>query len=112
MWQETLAQVVELECRSDMPPTGASRIVFAIFATRGPAICPSASFAPRLTRHEDLQPQRGRVGPQAEDREGWKSKDAWVGHHIGSELIGGSMYELEPGNKLWPFPRTTRTKSG
>ena len=40
---------------------------------------------------------------RTEDREGWKSKDAWVGHHIGAELIGGSMYELEPGNKLWPF---------
>jgi uncharacterized cupin superfamily protein len=40
---------------------------------------------------------------RTEDREGWRSKDAWVGHHIGSELIGGSMYELEPGDKLWPF---------
>jgi uncharacterized cupin superfamily protein len=40
---------------------------------------------------------------RTEDREGWKSKDAWVGHHIGAELIGGSMYELEPGDKLWPF---------
>ena len=40
---------------------------------------------------------------RTEDREGWTSKDAWVGHHIGSELIGGSMYEVEPGNKLWPF---------
>jgi uncharacterized cupin superfamily protein len=40
---------------------------------------------------------------RTEGREGWKSKDAWVGHHIGAELIGGSMYELEPGDKLWPF---------
>ena len=40
---------------------------------------------------------------RTEDREGWRSKDAWVGHHIGAELIGGSMYELEPGDKLWPF---------
>jgi uncharacterized cupin superfamily protein len=40
---------------------------------------------------------------RTEDRERWKSKDAWVGHHIGAELIGGSMYELEPGNRLWPF---------
>jgi uncharacterized cupin superfamily protein len=38
-----------------------------------------------------------------EDRDGWRSKDAWVGHHIGAELLGGSMYELEGGNKLWPF---------
>ena len=40
---------------------------------------------------------------RTEDREGWRSKDAWVGPHIGSELIGGSMYEVEPGNRLWPF---------
>ena len=25
------------------------------------------------------------------------------GRRIGSELIGGSMYEVEPGDKLWPF---------
>ncbi len=40
---------------------------------------------------------------RTEDREGWRSKDAWVGAHIDAELIGGSIYELEPGDKLWPF---------
>jgi uncharacterized cupin superfamily protein len=40
---------------------------------------------------------------RAEDRPGWQSKDAWVGAHIGAELIGGSMYELDPGNRLWPY---------
>lgn len=40
---------------------------------------------------------------RTEDREGWKSKDAWVGAHIDAELIGASMYEVEPGDKLWPF---------
>jgi uncharacterized cupin superfamily protein len=40
---------------------------------------------------------------RTEDREGWRSKDAWVGAHIGAELIGGSMYELEPGDRLWPY---------
>jgi uncharacterized cupin superfamily protein len=38
-----------------------------------------------------------------EDRPGWRSKDCWVGARIGSELIGGSMYELEPGDRLWPY---------
>ena len=38
-----------------------------------------------------------------EDRPGWRSKDAWVGHHIGAELLGGSLYELEPGARLWPY---------
>jgi uncharacterized cupin superfamily protein len=40
---------------------------------------------------------------RVEDRPGWKSKDAWVGAHIDAELIGGSMYELEPGDRLWPY---------
>ncbi len=40
---------------------------------------------------------------RTEDREGWHSKDAWVGHRIGAELIGGSLYELEPGDRLWPY---------
>jgi uncharacterized cupin superfamily protein len=39
------------------------------------------------------------------DREGWRIKEAFVGHHIGGELIGASMSEVEPGNKLWPYHR-------
>ena len=37
------------------------------------------------------------------DREGWCSKEAWVGARIGAELMGGSMSELEPGDRLWPY---------
>jgi uncharacterized cupin superfamily protein len=40
---------------------------------------------------------------RVEEREGWRSKDAWVGARIGAELIGGSLYELEPGDRLWPY---------
>ena len=40
---------------------------------------------------------------RAEDREGWRSKDAWIGRRLGAELIGGSLYELEPGDRLWPY---------
>jgi uncharacterized cupin superfamily protein len=40
---------------------------------------------------------------RVEDRPGWRSRDAWVGAHIGAELIGGSMYELEPGDRLGPY---------
>ena len=40
---------------------------------------------------------------RVEDREGWRSKDAWIGARLDAELIGASMYELEPGNKLWPY---------
>ena len=40
---------------------------------------------------------------RTEDRQGWRSKDAWVGRRLGAELIGGSLYELEPGVRLWPY---------
>lgn len=40
---------------------------------------------------------------RTEERPGWRSKDAWVGAHVEAELIGASMYEVEPGNKLWPY---------
>jgi uncharacterized cupin superfamily protein len=40
---------------------------------------------------------------ETRDREGWRIKEAFVGHRIGGELIGASMSEIEPGNKLWPF---------
>jgi uncharacterized cupin superfamily protein len=40
---------------------------------------------------------------RVEGRPGWRSKDAWVGAHIDAELIGGSMYELEPDDRLWPY---------
>jgi len=40
---------------------------------------------------------------RVEDRPGWRSKDAWVGARLGGELIGASMYELEPGSRLWPY---------
>jgi uncharacterized cupin superfamily protein len=37
------------------------------------------------------------------DREGWRVKAATVGKNIGGELIGAGAYEVEPGNKLWPY---------
>ena len=37
------------------------------------------------------------------DREGWYAKGALVGQHIGGELIGATMSEVEPGSKLWPY---------
>jgi uncharacterized cupin superfamily protein len=40
---------------------------------------------------------------ETRDREGWRIKETFVGHRIGSELIGASMSEIEPGNKLWPY---------
>jgi uncharacterized cupin superfamily protein len=40
---------------------------------------------------------------RTEEREGWRIKDAWVGAHIDAELIGASMYEVEPGDRQGPF---------
>ena len=37
------------------------------------------------------------------DREGWRINEAFVGHHIGGELIGASLSEIEPGNRHWPY---------
>jgi uncharacterized cupin superfamily protein len=37
------------------------------------------------------------------DRDGWRIKEAFVGHHIGGELIGASLSEIEPGSKHWPY---------
>ena len=38
-----------------------------------------------------------------EDRPGWVFRDAWVGYQIGGELIGGSLYEVDPGNRQGPY---------
>lgn len=37
------------------------------------------------------------------EREGYRNRDAHVGMRLGSELIGGSLYELDPGEKTWPY---------
>jgi uncharacterized cupin superfamily protein len=37
------------------------------------------------------------------DREGFRVRDAHVGRRLGAELIGGSLYELDPGERNWPY---------
>ena len=37
------------------------------------------------------------------EREGYRIRDAHVGRRLGAELIGGSLYELDPGEKTWPY---------
>ena len=37
------------------------------------------------------------------ERPGWRSKDGGVGTRLGAELLGGSLYELEAGDRLWPY---------
>ncbi|HEX3453423.1 MAG TPA: cupin domain-containing protein [Gaiellaceae bacterium] len=38
-----------------------------------------------------------------EDRAGWQSKAIRLGPRLGGELIGAGLYEVEPGNTLWPY---------
>ena len=37
------------------------------------------------------------------DREGFRSRRAQVGRHAGSERLGLSVYELDPGNATFPY---------
>lgn len=37
------------------------------------------------------------------DRDGWRIREAFVGHHIGGELLGATMVEVEPGSRMWPY---------
>jgi len=39
----------------------------------------------------------------AEDRPGWRSRGVRVGARLGAELLGGALYELEPGERLFPY---------
>jgi uncharacterized cupin superfamily protein len=37
------------------------------------------------------------------DRDGWRTKFALVGEPVGGELIGATLSEVDPGNRLWPY---------
>ena len=37
------------------------------------------------------------------DREGFRHRAAAIGKRLGAELLGGSLYELPPGEKTWPY---------
>jgi uncharacterized cupin superfamily protein len=37
------------------------------------------------------------------DREGFRFFDLWVGSRLGAELLGCSLYDLPPGEQLWPY---------
>jgi uncharacterized cupin superfamily protein len=37
------------------------------------------------------------------DREGWRISGTLVGEKIGSELLGATMSQIEPGSRLWPY---------
>jgi len=37
------------------------------------------------------------------EHEGFRIRYAGIGRKIGAELLGGSVYEIDPGKKLWPY---------
>jgi uncharacterized cupin superfamily protein len=37
------------------------------------------------------------------EHEGFRIRETGIGDKIGSELMGGSVYEVDPGKKLWPY---------
>jgi uncharacterized cupin superfamily protein len=37
------------------------------------------------------------------DRDGWRVRSTRVGDELGSRMIGGSIYELPPGQRSFPF---------
>jgi uncharacterized cupin superfamily protein len=37
------------------------------------------------------------------DRSGYRHKVTAIGEQLGSRLLGGSLYELPPGEKTWPY---------
>ena len=39
----------------------------------------------------------------AHDRDGFRFFDRWVAGQLGAELLGCSLYDLPPGEQLWPY---------
>jgi uncharacterized cupin superfamily protein len=37
------------------------------------------------------------------EHDGFRIRETQIGPRLGAELIGGSVYEVDPGKKLWPY---------
>jgi uncharacterized cupin superfamily protein len=37
------------------------------------------------------------------EHHGFRIRETQIGPRLGAELIGGSVYEVDPGKKLWPY---------
>jgi uncharacterized cupin superfamily protein len=37
------------------------------------------------------------------EHEGFRIRETQIGPRIGADLIGGSIYDVDPGKKLWPY---------
>jgi hypothetical protein len=46
------------------------------------------------------------------EHEGLRIRETGITDRLGADLIGGSVYEVDPGKKLWPPTSITRTRNG
>ena len=37
------------------------------------------------------------------EHEGFRIRETQIGPRVGADLIGGTVYEIDPGKKLWPY---------
>jgi hypothetical protein len=37
------------------------------------------------------------------DRDGYRHRATAIGNRLGASLLGGSLYELDPGEGTWPY---------
>jgi uncharacterized cupin superfamily protein len=37
------------------------------------------------------------------EHDGFRIRETQIGPQLGADLIGGSVYEIDPGKKLWPY---------
>jgi uncharacterized cupin superfamily protein len=37
------------------------------------------------------------------ERGGFRIRETQIGDRLGAELLGGSVYDVDPGKKLWPY---------
>jgi uncharacterized cupin superfamily protein len=56
-----------------------------------------------IDRMRSFNVASGALERTREDRDGWRASTRPIGAAIGAQLIGGSVYELEDGERTWPF---------
>jgi uncharacterized cupin superfamily protein len=45
----------------------------------------------------------GREWDDQHDRDGYRHRATAIGRRLGADLLGGTLYELPPGEKTWPY---------
>src|ERR1051326_8983734 len=59
--------------------------------------------APRIAGVEILNLNAEIEWENENDRDGYRHRVASVGWRLGAKLLGGSVYDLPPGEKTWPY---------